>query len=177
MITGPVGGGKSFTGRALTDELQRRGCKAAVIDLDQVYGFVRQIDGVDDDAAWQMARSGAAALSTEFFDKAISTVIVEGEFFTPEELGALLGPIAADVRRDIYTLKVSYETAWKRVQGDPTRGISKNPAFLKSMSVKFERALTFLSGVSTVVEADALSPAEIVGELVGRLGRHEKLSS
>src|SRR4051794_11316488 len=85
VITGPVGGGKSSTGMALAHSLQRRNRLVAVIDLDQVYGFVRQPGDADDEAAWQRARAGAAALSNAFFDSGVSVVVVEGEFFTSED--------------------------------------------------------------------------------------------
>jgi hypothetical protein len=139
VITGPVGGGKSSTSVALAHALQQRNRPVAVIDLDQVHGFVRQIGDSDDEISWQRARVGAAGLSNVFFDGGISIVIVEGEFFTAEELDALLASIPATVRRDIFTLKDSYEQASARVQGDVSRGMSKDPAFLRSMLVKFER--------------------------------------
>lgn len=174
VITGPVGGGKSSTGIALARALQQRNRVVAVIDLDQVHGFVRQIDDSDDETAWQRARAGAAGLSNAFFDGGVSAVIVEGEFFTAEELDALLVPIPANVRRDIFTLKVSYAQAWTRVQGDPSRGISKNPVFLKSMLSKFEQALPFLTRVSTIVEADAPTLDDVVQELIARVASGEK---
>jgi len=74
--------------------------------------------------------------------------------------------IRRSVTRRIFTLKVSYQQALLRVQGDPTRGLSKNPAFLQSMLVKFERALPFLARVSTVIDADALTLDDVVRRVV-----------
>jgi hypothetical protein len=166
VITGPVAGGKSSTGLALARTLQRLNLVVAVIDLDQVYRFARQIEEPDDELAWNRARAGAAGLSNTLFDQGMSVVIVEGEFFTREELDALLDLIPASVKRHIFTLRVSYDQAWTRVQGDSTRGISKNPVFLQSMLVKFEQALPFLTQVSTVIEADAPTLDDVVRRLV-----------
>jgi len=44
--------------------------------------------------------------------------------------------------------------------------LSKNPAFLQSMLVKFERALPFLARVSTVIDADALTLDDVVRRVV-----------
>jgi hypothetical protein len=121
---------------------------------------------------WQSPFNGAAAagLSNAFFDSGVSVVIVEGEFLTAAELDALLAPIPARVRRDIFTLNVSYAQAWTRVQGDPSRGISKNPVFLKSMIFKFELALPFLARASNMIDADAPTLDDVVRE-IGRAGR------
>jgi hypothetical protein len=174
VITGPVGGGKSSTGIGLAHALQQRSSRlVAVIDLDHVYEFVRQTVDADDEAAWQRARAGAAALSNTFFDSGVSVVVVEGEFFMAKELDALLAPIPASVRRDIFTLKVSYPQAWTRVQGDPSRGMSKNAAFLQSMLVKFEQALPFLTCASTIIEADAPALDDVVRELIARIAPGE----
>jgi len=169
VITGPVGGGKSSTSIALAHALQRRNRLVAVIDLDQLFGFVLKMDESDDETAWQQARAGAAGLSNAFFDSGISVVIVEGEFFTAGELDALLAQIRTGVGRHIFTLKVSYAQAGTRVQGDPSRGMSKNPAFLQSMLIKFEQALPFLSQASTIIEADAPTLDDVVDELVSRV--------
>lgn len=93
VITGPVGVGKSTTSIAAGEALQRGGHTVAVIDLDQVYGFVRQRDGEDDQVAWTRARVGAAALATAWFAANVSIVIVDGESFNADELDALLGSI------------------------------------------------------------------------------------
>lgn len=89
VITGPVGGGKSSTALALAHALRPTGLAVAVIDLDQLYGVVRQPRG-DDEIAWNLARAGAAGLANALFGKGVPVVVVEGEFFTPEELVALL---------------------------------------------------------------------------------------
>ena len=166
VITGPVGGGKSSTALALSRVLQETSL-AAVIDLDQIYGFVRQADEPDDDIAWQRARRGAAGLALALFDAGMSTVIVEGEFFTTEELNALLASIPASVSRRVITLQVSYAQMWTRVRGDPSRGMSTNPSFLQAMAVKFEEALPFLRQSSTIIDANTSTLDDVVRQLVG----------
>jgi shikimate kinase len=166
VITGPVGGGKSSTGLALAQALRRPDVAVAVIDLDQMYGFVRQKPGYGEQTGWTRARAGAAALANALFDSDMSVVIVEGEFFTRQELDTLLAPIHSDVRHLCVTLRLSYELALTRVQGDPSRGMSKDPTVLRSMHTYFAQVLPFLGRASTVIDTDPLSQDEVVSRLV-----------
>src|SRR5690348_2099028 len=93
VITGPVGAGKSTTSLALAQALRRPDVAVAVIDLDQMYGFVRQQPGYGEQTAWMRAREGAAALAGWWFASGMAVVIVDGEFFNAEELDALLAPL------------------------------------------------------------------------------------
>jgi hypothetical protein len=140
VITGPVGAGKSTTSLALARSLRRPGLAVAVIDLDQIYGFVRQQDGYGEPTAWARACHGAAALANSLFDTGISVVLVEGEFFNSEELGTVTAPIHLNVVCCFFTLRLSYERALERVQADPSRGASKDPSFLQSLHAAFAQA-------------------------------------
>jgi shikimate kinase len=166
IITGPVGAGKSTTSLALAQSLRRPDVAVAVIDLDQMYGFVRQQDGYGERTAWVRARQGAAALTHCLFTTGMSVVIVEGEFFNAEELRTLTAPIQSTVEHYFFTLRLSYEYALERIQGDPLRGASKNPSFLKSLHAHFAQALPFLQEKSVVITTDALTQDQVVARLI-----------
>lgn len=170
IITGPVGAGKSTTATALAEALRRPGVEVAVIDLDLMYGFVRQREGYGEPAGWARARIGAAALANALFDAGMPVVIVEGEFFDAEELDTLTARVHAAAARRFFTLRIAYETALSHVQGDPSRGASKDPAFLRSLHQHFVGSLPFLQAASAVIDADALTQAEVVARLVAALG-------
>src|SRR5690349_7193281 len=155
IITGPVGAGKSTTSLALAQALRRPDLAVAVIDLDQVYCFVRQQDGYGEPTAWVRARRGAAALADCLFNTGMSVVIVDGEFFNAEELGTLTIPIQNAVKLSFFTLQLSYERNLERAQGDPLRGGSKDPSFLKWLHMQFVQALPFLQEQSVVIATDA----------------------
>jgi hypothetical protein len=165
IITGPVGAGKSATGLALARLLRRPEAPVAVIDMDQVYGFVRQQDGYGEPSAWERARRGAAALANAWLAAGVTTVIVEGEFFSPGELGALAEVGPASIERLFFTLRLTYETALTRVQGDPLRGASKDPAFLKQLHAHFTQALPFLAAESLVIDTDHHTLDEVAARL------------
>lgn len=171
VITGPVGAGKSTTSLALAQALRRPDVTVAVIDLDQMYGFVRQQAGYGEQAAWMRARQGAAALADCWFATGLTVVIVDGEFFNAAELDALLTSIQSPVVTAFFTLRLTYASALARVQGDPTRGASKNPVFLQQLHTQFAAALPFLEEKSMVLNTDALTLAQVVAQLVATLER------
>jgi shikimate kinase len=166
VITGPVGAGKSTTALALADALRRPDLAVAVIDMDQLYGFVRQQDGYGDALAWMRARQGAAALANTWLGSGVPVVIVEGEFFNAQELSSMYDALQSEIVRSFFTLRLSYQRALERVQGDPSRGASKNPAFLRLLHDGFHQALPFLEAASTVIETDELRQNEVVTRLV-----------
>jgi hypothetical protein len=165
IITGPVGAGKSTTSAALARSLRRPDVAVAVIDLDQLYGFVRQQDGYGEPTAWARARQGAAVLANTLFNTGMSIVIVEGEFFTADELGAVTAPMEANIEHAFFTLRLSYAHALTRVQRDASRGASKDPVFLRSLHADFTQALPVLRAASVVLDTDQLAQDEVVARL------------
>src|SRR3954469_13603578 len=169
VITGPVGAGKSTTSLALAQALRRPDLAVAVIDLDQLYCFVRQQDGYGDPTAWGRARQCAAALVDCLFTTGMSVVIVEGEFFTAEELGTLTVPLQSAVEYAFFTLQLSYEHNLERAQADPLRGGSKDPSFLTWLHTQFVQALPFLQERSVVITIDALTLDQVVARLLAAM--------
>ncbi len=168
VLTGPVGGGKSTTALALAKRLRGCGQSAAVIDLDLVYCMARQSDGYAEQEVWARARRGAAALSDRFFCEGIQVVIVEGEFFCQAELDALWGALATPAELRFVTLDVSYEQALARVSGDPTRGLSRDPAFLRRLHDSYLAALPFLREVGPVIAADLGSLEQLAESILAQ---------
>ncbi len=113
VITGPVGGGKSSTALALSRVLQETSL-AAVIDLDQIYGFVRQSDEADDDVAWQRARRGAAGLALALFDAGIIGGMDLNEAYVP------IGPVIFFLQLAWYVgVTVLLVRIWRKVRHLP----------------------------------------------------------
>jgi hypothetical protein len=153
----------------LAEALRRFNLSVAVIDLDQMYGFVRQKEGYGELIAWERSRYGTAALATALFTTDMSVVIVDGEFFTEKELNTLLAPIPSTIKYHFFTLRLSYNYALERVQGDPSRGVSKDPTILRSLHDAFAQALSFLEEVSVVIDTDELTQDEVVGRIMAAI--------
>lgn len=170
VITGPVGGGKSTVALALARRLRGEEHRAAVIDLDLVYCMARQGDDYGEADVWITARRGAAALADAFFAEGMDVVIVEGEFFSLEEVGALRGNLATPTAWAFVTLEVSYEQALARVAGDASRGLSRDPGFLRRLHAQFVAALPFLRASGMLVEADRRAPDEVAAWIADAIG-------
>lgn len=123
--------------------------------------MARQIEGFGEANIWTIARHGAAALADAFFSEGMEVVIVEGEFFAQEEFNALRNNLVTAVEHRFVTLMVSFDKALSRVSGDLSRGMSRDPQFLKRLHSQFVAALPFLRASSLLIEADQQTPREL----------------
>lgn len=167
VINGAIATGKSTIARAVARELEREGLSAAVIDLDVVYDMLEHRTGVpkSDDASWRLARRAAAALTDTFFAARLHAVIVEGRFFTPAERAAFLEPLATPVAASFVTLRVPYQEALRRAEGDVTRTVSRDPAFLGPYYLGVERDLASVATTDLVLDTDRVSVDEAVAAI------------
>ena len=129
VITGPIASGKSTIARELARELGRAGVPVAVIDLDDVHDTLARDGRTNDEATWAIARREAATLANTFLAEGTAVVVAEGSFNTPGDRVEFAQHLDASV--PVYvTLRVSFREALRRAQGDPSRGVSRDPAFL-----------------------------------------------
>lgn len=132
VICGPIASGKSTTARAVARLLEQRGHKAAAIDLDLVYEMLEHRDDGEkaDSALWTSARRAAAAL-TDGLLRDGTAVVVEGDLLLPEHRKEFRSALRSSNAPLFVTVHVPVETALKRVLLDPTRGLSRDSAFLR----------------------------------------------
>lgn len=76
------------------------------------------------------SREGAAALTDALLEDGVQVVVVEGDFLSERARGEFVSHLGAAGSVRFVTLDVSLATALVRVKQDPTRGISRDPAFL-----------------------------------------------
>jgi energy-coupling factor transporter ATP-binding protein EcfA2 len=167
VITGPIASGKSTLARAVGRAVEARDATVAVIDLDLVYEMLDVHGGhKGDDRRWEAARRGSAGLADRFLAAGIDVVVVEGEF---DE--AARGVFAADLDRRaaplFVTLTVSYEEAYRRARADPTRGLSRDPAFLWPWFREYLRASADDEATDLVLDTERLSIDRCVDAIVG----------
>jgi adenylylsulfate kinase-like enzyme len=130
VITGPIASGKSTVARALAHELARVDVRAAVIDLDVLEDMLTADGPKSDPATWTLARHAAATLANTFLSGGIAVVIADGSFNLSSDRAALEQHLSTNVSPLYVTLSVTFEEALRRAKGDPTRGVSRDPAFL-----------------------------------------------
>ena len=167
VITGPIASGKSTIARALADELARRDVRSAVIDLDVLHDMLTS-NGRDADA-WAVARRAAAALANTFAAEGVAVVIADGSFNAPDDRAAFDQGLEADDPPLYVTLRVSYEEALRRAQRDPTRGVSRDPAFLGPYFAAAPPASVTTPATDIVIDTErtsAMSAAAAIARLV-----------
>lgn len=167
VITGCIASGKSTVARRLAHRLRAEGTRAAVVDLDLVYEVLAD-DPKSDEATWSTARRLAGAIAAAAFEEGAAVVIVEGELWTDAARAELVARARADADVAWFTLSVSFEEALRRARGDPSRGLSQNPAFLRGHLEEFGRALPGLRAVSEVIEAGGASVEEVTARVLAR---------
>ncbi len=161
-INGPIASGKSTIARAVARDLHLRGVTAAVIDLDLLYDMLHHdATPKGDDRTWHVARSGGAALADAFFEASLDTVIVEGRLFE-DERAAFVGHLKTRVDPTFVSLRVSYETALRRALADPTRGVSRDPAFLRPYFRSVERDMATLPTSDLIIDTEHVGVTESV---------------
>jgi shikimate kinase len=163
VVTGPIAAGKSAVGRGLA-----RRVGGAVIDLDRVYELLAP-DPKSDEAVWSRARRLAGAMAAALFDEGLGAVVIEGEVWTSGHRAELLARVPPAARLSWITLTVPFPEALRRAQADPTRGLSRDPAFLRAQLDAFGRALPWLREVSEVIDTATLGEEAIVERLAQAL--------
>jgi predicted kinase len=165
VISGPIASGKSTTARLLARELGRSGTTAATIDLDVVCDMLEHKTAGERDAAnWIHARRAAAHLARGFLADGVVVVIVEGDFLRANDRAAFLEMVQSAKPRFV-TLRISFETALRRVQTDPTRTLSRDPAFLRRHYEESEAALLDAPGTDLMLDTESLTADEAVGTI------------
>lgn len=165
VISGPIAAGKSTLAAAYAQALADAGTACAVIDFDLCVRMVRQPKDDQPRSAWRMARRAAAGLVGGYFADGLSCVVIEGDFWNPgarEEFERYL-PDGVDIR--YVNLLVRYDTALRRVIAEPSRGVSKDPSFLRSNHDSYAKRLPKLPDADARLDVGDLPVPVLVNAL------------
>jgi shikimate kinase len=169
VITGPIASGKSTVARELARELERTPMRVAVIDLDLLYEMLAADSPKSDPATWTLARHAAAILVNTFSEAGVGAVIAEGSFNTPGDRAAFAQHLRTGVEPLYVTLRVSFEEALRRVQSDPSRGLSRDPRFLGPYFAAVGRTPAAVPATDIVIDTErttATSAASAIANCV-----------
>ena len=167
VITGPIASGKSTVARELARELERRHVRVAVIDLDLIFDMLKTDGPTSDDADRGLARHAAAMLANTFLEQGVAVVVAEGSFNTPGDRIAFTRHLDPSVGPRYVTLRVPFEEALRRAQRDPTRGLSRDPAFLGPYFAAVGEALATVPGTDVVIDTERMSATSAAVAIAG----------
>jgi shikimate kinase len=139
LISGPIASGKSALSRAVAAQLEEaNGASSAVIDLDLVYEMLWVRDGrKNDERVWAQARRVAGRLGSVLLGEGRSVVVEGGDFGTEAALAEFESELPPQTAVRLVLLSVDFETALKRARSHPSRGMSKDAAFLSRHYAEF----------------------------------------
>jgi len=165
VINGPIGAGKSTVARTLVDAIRLRGRSAAVIDLDLVY-LMMSDKPMGDKNVWVGARRAAVALTDSFDSSGIDVVILDGQFWDSAQRAPFRDNLKWSGEPFFVTLQISYDEVLPRVQGDATRGISRDPEFLKKAHVEFEDILEPLKSTDLMLDSTRKTAQQLAAAIL-----------
>ena len=165
VVTGPIASGKSTVARALHDELAGLDVSVAVIDLDVVEAMLSPEGHSPDLATWTLARRATARLAGSFLAEGVAVVVADGSFNDPNDRAVFEQHLDAGVSPLYVTLTVGFEEALRRAQGDPTRGVSRDPAFLGAYFADATHVSASLPATDIVIDTESMSPTAAAAEI------------
>jgi predicted kinase len=169
VVSGPIGSGKSTLSRGVARELEARGQATAVIDLDLLYAMQAEVEhgSRSAPARWLAARHAAATLAESFIADGVAIVVIDGSFQTVEDRQDLRAAFTSRPDAIFVTLRVSYEEALRRAQLDPTRGRSRDPAFLGPYYRGVAAAMASVHDGDLVIDTEVHGKDDAVAAIVG----------
>jgi shikimate kinase len=170
VITGPIASGKSTVARELVGELERAQVRAEVIDLDQVYESIAGDGPKSDAATWGLARREAALRANALATEGVAVVIAEGSFNALEDRAAFSRHLSPGKAPLFVTLQVGYDEALRRAQGDPTRGLSRDPEFLRAYFDSAERVRAAIPASDIVIDTEQTTASAAAIAIAGLVG-------
>ncbi|HUF33948.1 MAG TPA: hypothetical protein VMN58_12150 [Acidimicrobiales bacterium] len=164
VLVGPVGAGKSTVAGRLAQLVRQNGMTAADVDMDDV-AFM-QCGGDDVEEFWRRAAVATAGLIRAWFDAGVDVVITHGPFFESGGFEILrhAQPVEVDVHHIL--LRVTAEVAITRVQSDPTRGISKDPTFVRDSNDRLRGLSDLLPVMNLELDTTQRGPDEIAADVM-----------
>ena len=171
MLAGPIASGKSTVARAVALLFEQQGLPAAAVDLDLVYEMLDPAGAPKrEEAIWRRARRASGALANALLADGHDAVVVEGDFLAEQARTDFTAGLHRSIRPLFVTLEAPLAVALARVQADPTRGLSRDPAFLRAhydeVTAVLEQAPeTDLVLDTSVLQVDAAARAIVTAAL------------
>lgn len=158
VLLGPMAVGKSTLAARCATSVRGSGRTAALVALDDLAAMA--LPTLPD---WGVAARIWAEATRGWLGAGLDVVIAEGGS-TPEEARRVVGAAPAGTRVHVVAVTCRFEDALARAQADPTRGVSREEAFLRGAHEGFARALPEL-GADLVLDTSERDVDDAVRQL------------
>ena len=140
---------------------------AADVDMDDV-AFM-QCGGDDVDEFWRRAAVATAGLVRAWFAAGVDVVITQGPFFESDGFEILRRAQPRDIAVHHILFRVDTEVAITRVRDDPTRGISRDPTFVRESNDRLRALSHALPAMKLELDTTHYRPDEIASAVMAAL--------
>lgn len=167
VLVGPVGAGKSTVAGRLVQLVRQDGMTAADVDMDDV-AFM-QCGGDDLHEFWRRAAVATAGLIRAWFDAGVDVVVAHGAFFESDGFEILRSAQPPDVEVHHILLRVTAEVAIARVRDDRSRGISRDPTFVRESNDRFRALDDVLPTMKLELDTTQRGPDAIAADVLASI--------
>lgn len=162
VISGPIAAGKSTLAVEVTRRLRERGLSVALVDLDAIAEMA--LPTLPD---WAWAHRIHAEAVGSWLRTDIDMVVNEGTS-TPGEIRQVLDHVPEGTAVFHVVRHAEYERALARAQADPSRGISKDPEFLRRAYDGFE-AVAHLLPADLRLDVESETPERLADAVLAAI--------
>jgi hypothetical protein len=117
-------------------------------------------DPKSDPHTWRLARLTTSSLAATLIQNGILHAIVDGCYWSRDHRAELSSALSSDTPLHFVSLRVSYRETLRRAQADPTRGLSKDPDFLRPHIDSYIAKLSELRLTDLIVDTETATPDE-----------------
>lgn len=161
MFSGSMAAGKSTTAALLAQTLRERGLSVAATSVDEVAEMA-----LPTLPSWDWAHHVHAQLVGQWTRTGIDVVVDEG-CSTLTGVEQVLAALPTGVSTLHAVLETSYDEALVRAQADPTRGLSRDPHFLREQYDDFARQVTIMP-TDIHIQVSGITPEQVVRSILDR---------
>ena len=168
ILTGPLAAGKNTVADRLAQRLTGRGHTVVVADVDDVAAMVGA-PGAGEAGLWFAAQEAHGALVGQWMRSDVDYVMAIGPFWTAQEQAALTRSLPDGVATLWVVINAAVSVTLPRAQADPTRGLSRDPAFHHSTHRRFRKLLPTIPADRTF-DSEELDAHQIAAAIMDALG-------
>ena len=109
-------------------------------------------------------------MTDALLDDGVDVVVVEGDLLTEKERAEFTTALRATVAPVFVTVRVPVDVALQRVVEDPTRGVSRDPAFLRRHYEDLDDAVRTRPSGDLVIDTSAVGVDEAACTIAAWVG-------